>query len=130
MTPPRILVIEDEARLRAIIQIQLASAGFDVSIAEDWPTARILISRVVPELIVTNIQLPGPDGFEICRRVRADRELSHVPVVFLTFRSDADSRARALAAGANDYITKPWTVSDLVSRISALIKRAPRPESL
>jgi DNA-binding response OmpR family regulator len=118
-----ILVIEDEPRLRFIIHRQLQSAGFEVVPHEDGIAALRALETTTPDLVLLNVNLPSLDGFEICRRIRADRRLARVPVVFLTLLSDTESRQRATSVGANDYITKPWEASDLVSRISRLVHR-------
>jgi DNA-binding response OmpR family regulator len=120
-----ILVIEDDLKLRFIIEKQLDSAGFDVVPRESGDAALTTLETLTPDLVLLNIQLlPGMDGIEVCRRIRADRRLAHIPVIFLTDRADPESRTQCLSAGANDYVTKPWNTSDLIRRISNSIALA------
>jgi len=120
-----ILVVEDDPKLGFIIHAQLHSAGFDVVPQESGEGALTTLETLTPDLVLLNIQLlPGIDGIEVCRRIRADRRLAHIPVIFLTVRADSESRTQCLSAGANDYVTKPWNTSDLILRISNSIALA------
>jgi DNA-binding response OmpR family regulator len=125
MSQGTILVVEDQPILRFIIERQLRSAGFDVVAEEGGEVALTTLETLTPDLILLNIQLPpGIDGIEVCGRIRANRRLAHLPVIFLSARTDSESRARCLSAGANDYVTKPWDASDLILRISNSIALA------
>jgi DNA-binding response OmpR family regulator len=118
----KILVVEDEPRLRAIISVQLRSAGFDVLSVERGDLALSLLANLAPDLILLDAVVPGISGYEFCRRVRADKRVTHVPIVFLSAKATAEDRERGLRAGANDYITKPWEVTELRLRISNLLE--------
>jgi two-component system, sensor histidine kinase and response regulator len=121
------MVVEDEPRLRFIVQSQLKSAGFDVVPEESGDAALRTLETLTPDLILLNIQLlPGIDGVEVCERVRADKRLTHIPVIFLTVLGDSESRTRCFRAGASDYVTKPWDSSDLILRISESMAVAKR----
>jgi len=125
MSRGTILVVEDDPKLRFIIHAQLDSAGFDVVVREGGDAALTTLETLTPDLVLLNIQLlPGEDGIEVCRRIRADGRLAQIPVIFLTVQADSESRARCLSAGANDYVTKPWNAADLVQRISESIALA------
>jgi len=119
-----VLLVEDDPRLRFIIHAQLKSAGFDVVPLEDGNAALTTLETLTPDLVLLNILLPRVDGVEVCERIRSQRRLAHVPVIFLTARTDPESRARCLGVGANDYVTKPWDSTDLVLRISNSIALA------
>jgi DNA-binding response OmpR family regulator len=120
-----VLVVEDDVRLRFILHAQLERAGFDVIPVENGDAALTTLETLTPDLVLLNIQLlPALDGIEVCRRIRADGRLAQVPVIFLTFRADPESRAQCMSAGANDYVTKPWNASDLILRISNAIALA------
>ncbi|HYQ90450.1 MAG TPA: response regulator [Candidatus Binatia bacterium] len=120
-----ILVVEDDPKLRFIIDSQLYSAGFEVVTEEGGDGALTTLETLTPDLVLLNILLlPGIDGIEVCRRIRADERLAHIPVIFLTGRANSESRAQCLSAGANDYVTKPWNSSDLILRINRAIALA------
>jgi len=120
MSRRTVLVIEDDPKLRFILEEQLI-ADFDVITAESAEAALTELQTFTPDLVLLNILLPGMDGIELCRSIRAHERLASVPVIFLTGRIDAKSRERCLAVGANDYITKPWQGPDLIQRISEVI---------
>jgi len=125
MSRGTILVVEDDPKLGFIIHAQLDSAGFDVVVREGGDAALTTLETLTPDLVLLNIQLlPGEDGIEVCRRIRADGRLAQIPVIFLTVQADSESRAQCLSAGANDYVTKPWNAADLVQRISESIALA------
>ena len=112
-----VLVIEDEPRLRFIVERQLKEAGFDVVAEESGEAAMKTLETLTPDLVLVNILLSGIGGIEVCERIRANRKLANVPVIFFTAKTDDESRARCMAAGANDYITKPWNRDDLLLRV-------------
>ena len=118
------MLVEDDPKLRFILLAQLEPAGFDVVPLEDGEAALTSLATLTPDLVLLNILLPSIDGVEVCERIRADRRLALIPVIFLTARKDSESRTRCLDAGANDYVTKPWDSSDLIRRISASIALA------
>jgi len=120
----RIAVVEDEAELAALIEYNLTRSGFQSRIfgGEDGTIAAL--EKFQPDLIVLDVMLPGHDGFELCRRIRAGGQMSRVPVVFLTARSDEVDRVLGLEIGGDDYITKPFSPRELVARIKAHLRRA------
>jgi DNA-binding response OmpR family regulator len=119
----RILVVEDEASIAEAISARLMAEGFVAEIAADGPAAVERFGVYQPELIVLDVMLPGFDGLEVCRRVQAQRP---VPVLMLTARDDETDLLIGLAVGADDYLTKPFSMRELVARIRALLRRAER----
>jgi two-component system OmpR family response regulator len=117
----KILVVDDDPRLRSLVGLALERAGFVVVTAADGQVALMQAAREAPDLIVLDQGLPEVDGLEVCRRIRAKSE---VPIVFLTARDDELDRIIGLELGADDYVTKPFSPRELVARIKAILKRA------
>jgi DNA-binding response OmpR family regulator len=123
----RVLVVEDEAAIANAIASRLRAEGFAVELAADGPSAVSLAERLAPDLIVLDVMLPGFDGLEVCRRVQAHRP---VPVLMLTARDDETDVLIGLAVGADDYLTKPFSLRELVARIRVLLRRVERAAEL
>jgi len=124
MAAPLICVIEDESVIASAVAARLRAEGFDVEVAEDGPSGVRLCDRVRPDLVVLDVMLPGMDGLEVCKRVQRDRP---VPVLMLTARGEESDKIRGLDTGADDYVTKPFVMTELSARIRALLRRT-RPE--
>ncbi len=121
----RILIVDDEAPIREMIHTALDLAGFDCVQAEDARTAHALIVDQRPALILLDWMMPGSmSGIELCRRLKKDESLSEIPVIMLTARGEEDNKVQGLDAGADDYMTKPFSTRELVSRIKAVLRRA------
>ncbi len=120
---PRILVIDDEAALVEIIREALAEEGMDVSGASDAEEGLRTFYQVQPDLVVLDIMLPGCDGWELCRRLR---QVSNLPILMLTAKTDGADLVRGLNMGADDYVTKPFSLEVLRARIEALLRRSSR----
>lgn len=116
----RILVVEDEAPIADAVAARLRSEGFEVRTAGDGPSGVDQALRWEPDLVVLDLMLPGLDGLEVCRRIQKDR---HVPVLMLTARDDETDLVIGLAVGADDYLTKPFSMRELVARVQALLRR-------
>jgi DNA-binding response OmpR family regulator len=116
----RILVVEDERAIAEAVAARLRAEGFDVDTAADGPTAVATARRTRPDLIVLDVMLPGFDGLEVCRRIQAERP---VPVIMLTARGDETDLLVGLAVGADDYLTKPFSLRELAARVHALLRR-------
>ncbi|MBT2452237.1 response regulator transcription factor [Streptomyces sp. ISL-43] len=116
----RILVVDDDPTVAEVVTGYLRSAGFTVDTAADGPAALALAGRVRPDLVVLDLMLPGLDGLEVCRRLRAD---GPVPVIMLTARGDEDDRIAGLETGADDYVTKPFSPRELVLRVASVLRR-------
>ena len=116
----KILVIEDEDGIIHLINLYLKDAGYDVVIAKDGADGLALHAREQPDLVVLDIMLPAIDGFEVCRRIRS---WSKTPILMLTARGDEDDRINGLEMGADDYLVKPFSPRELVSRVRAILRR-------
>ncbi|MFC5182852.1 response regulator transcription factor [Actinomadura harenae] len=123
----RILVVEDEPTIAKAVADRLSAEGFAVETAADGPSAVARARETAPDLIVLDVMLPGFDGLEVCRRVQADRP---VPVLMLTARDDETDKLVGLGVGADDYLTKPFSMRELVARIRALLRRVERAATL
>jgi DNA-binding response OmpR family regulator len=123
VTERKILVVEDERTIAEAVAARLRAEGFAVQIASDGPGAVEAARRVPPDAIVLDVMLPGFDGLEVCRRIQAQRP---VPVLMLTARDDETDLLVGLAVGADDYLTKPFSMRELAARVHALLRRAAR----
>src|SRR5215210_2541677 len=121
-----IAVIEDEETIAAAVAARLRREGFVVETAADGPSGVALVERMAPDLVVLDVMLPGFDGIEVCRRIQAQRA---VPVVMLTARDSETDMLVGLGVGADDYMTKPVSVRELVARIQAVLRRVERSAS-
>jgi DNA-binding response OmpR family regulator len=119
----KILVVEDERTIAEAVTARLRAEGFAVSQAGDGPSAVEAARRNPPDAIVLDVMLPGFDGLEVCRRIQAERP---VPVLMLTARGDETDLLVGLAVGADDYLTKPFSMRELTARVHALLRRASR----
>lgn len=123
MSKQTILVVDDEQDLLDLIEYNLRQEGYDVILAEDGQEGIQKAREHSPDLVLLDIMMPQMDGIEVCDRMREDPELSHIPIIFLTARSDEKTEIEGLNKGADDFITKPISTSKLVSRIKAVLRR-------
>ncbi|MEU7803044.1 response regulator transcription factor [Micromonospora arborensis] len=123
MKERRVLVVEDERTIAESIAARLRAEGFTVQIAADGPSAVAQFHAGQPDLVVLDVMLPGFDGLEVCRRIQADRP---VPVLMLTARDDENDLLVGLAVGADDYLTKPFSMRELAARVHVLLRRVER----
>jgi DNA-binding response OmpR family regulator len=117
----RILVVEDDASLARVLCDNLVYEGFDVTLAADGHNALKEHQRVNPDLVLLDLTLPGLDGFEVCRRLNLDQSRSGI--IVLTARAQKDDKIQGLRLGADDYITKPFALDELLARIDAVLRR-------
>jgi DNA-binding response OmpR family regulator len=133
MTTFQILLVEDEPETARMVRFYLEREGFAVGTAPDGPSGEDAFRREEPHLVILDLMLPGFDGLELCRRIR---QQSTVPVLMLTARAEDNDKAIGLGIGADDYLTKPFSPTELVARVKALLRRAyqfnepPRPTLL
>lgn len=120
MAKETILVVDDEPHIVELARLYLEQAGYRVESAADGQAALVQARRLHPALVVLDLMLPGLDGWEVCRRLRAE---SDVPVIMLTARSDDVDRIVGLELGADDYVTKPFNPRELVARVRAVLRR-------
>jgi DNA-binding response OmpR family regulator len=116
-----VLVVEDEAGIRLAVKDELEFEGFDVELAEDGVAGLAAIVRSTPDLILLDIMLPGRNGFQICQEVRS-RGLK-TPIIMITARNQEADKVRGLELGADDYVTKPLSLAELVARVRAVLRR-------
>ncbi|MFF9765820.1 response regulator transcription factor [Streptomyces sp. NPDC014636] len=116
----RVLVVDDDATVAEVVAGYLGRAGYVVDRADDGPTALARAAAHWPDLVVLDLMLPGMDGLEVCRRLRAR---APVPVVMLTARGDEDDRILGLEVGADDYVTKPFSPRELILRVRSVLRR-------
>ena len=124
-----ILVVEDESAIAELIAINLRHAGFEVAVAADADTAQAAIDRILPDLVLLDWMLPGQSGVQLARRWRADARTRELPVIMLTARAEEADKITGLDAGADDYLTKPFSTKELLARIRAVLRRK-APEAL
>lgn len=119
----RVLVVEDEPAIAELIALNLRHQGFEVAVAADAETAQAQLDRVLPDLVVLDWMLPGASGVQLARRWRADPRTREVPVIMLTARAAEADTIAGLDAGADDYLTKPFSPGELQARIRAVLRR-------
>ena len=117
----RILVVDDETQIARVLKTTLNSQGYEVKTASDGESALNLAVDWIPDLIVTDLSMPGMTGIELCRSVR---ERSQVPIIVLSVRGEEKIKIEALDSGADDYVTKPFSVSELLARVRANLRRS------
>jgi two-component system phosphate regulon response regulator PhoB len=121
---PRVLIVEDERALVAMLRYNLEGAGFAVDEATDGEEALLRIAETLPDAVLLDWMLPLVSGLEVCRQIRRGAETRMLPVIMLTARGEEADRVRGLDGGADDYIVKPFSLSELVARLRAVIRRA------
>jgi len=118
-----IFLVEDETHIQQLIQYNLESSGFLVSVFGNGELMLKQCLTVIPDLFILDLMLPGIDGLEICRRIRLDDRMRQIPIIMLTAKSEEFDRVLGLELGADDYITKPFSVRELVTRVKVLFRR-------
>jgi two-component system KDP operon response regulator KdpE len=117
----RILVVDDEPQITRVLRRSLTSHGYDVRVAGEGLAAIQTFGDWPPDLVVTDLSMPGTDGLQLCRNLRA---ISQVPIIVLSVRGEEKTKVQALDAGADDYVTKPFGMDELLARIRATLRRA------
>lgn len=120
---PTVMIVEDEEALATLLQYNLEKEGYDVISATDGEEAGLLLRENQPDLLLLDWMLPGVSGIELCRRLRGRPETRNLPVIMITARGEESDRIRGLDTGADDYITKPFSTSELLARIRAVMRR-------
>jgi two-component system, OmpR family, response regulator len=117
-----VLVVDDEEYIRDLVTSSLRLAGFAARAVADGPQALAALDRDRPDLVILDVRLPGMDGFDVCRRLRA--EGNEVPVIFLTARDTPEDRLSGFTKGGDDYVTKPFSLEELIARVRAVLRRS------
>ena len=120
-----ILVVDDEPQITRVLKTSLTGQGYGIRTAGDGEEALLLMKDWPPDLIVTDLRMPNMDGIELCRHVRTH---SNIPIIVLTVKGEEAVKVKALDAGADDYVTKPFSMNELLARIRAALRRASIPE--
>ena len=120
---PYILVMEDEDALATLLQYNLEKEGYDVVVSADGEEGLVQIDERQPDLVLLDWMLPKVSGIEVCRRLRGRPETRNLPVIMLTARGEESDRVRGLDTGADDYLTKPFSMTELIARIRAVLRR-------
>jgi two-component system phosphate regulon response regulator PhoB len=120
---PFVLVVEDEDALATLLQYNLEKEGYQVALAADGEEALMLVDERLPDLVVLDWMLPKISGIELCRRLRGRSETRNMPIMMLTARGEESDRIRGLDTGADDYVTKPFSMTELAARIRAVLRR-------
>ena len=122
----RILIADDEPQITRVLRTGLSTRGYDVRVAADGETALDTFNDWHPDLVVTDLSMPNMDGLELCGRLRV---ISQVPIIVLSVKGEEKTKVEALDAGADDYVTKPFGIEELLARIRATLRRAPAPSA-
>jgi len=120
---PLVLIVEDDPSLSTLLRYNIEKEGFRVSEAHDGEEALLQVDEVQPDLVVLDWMLPKVSGIEVCRRLRTRVETKNLPVIMLTARGEDADRVRGLDTGADDYLTKPFSMTELLARIRAVLRR-------
>ena len=116
-----VLVVDDEPMARSMLRLILVRAGFEVREAEDGKAALSEVDRLLPDLMILDIMMPGIDGFEVCERLRADENTNSLPIIMLSAKTDTESVKRGLNLGANKYLTKPVGPDELTRHVREVL---------
>ncbi|HYG28287.1 MAG TPA: response regulator, partial [Caulobacteraceae bacterium] len=120
---PKILVVEDEDALATLLEYNLSKEGYAVTLAPDGEEALVLVDEDQPDIVILDWMLPKVSGIEVCRRLRAGQKTRNIPIIMLTARGEESDRIRGLDTGADDYVVKPFAMSELNARVRAVLRR-------
>lgn len=118
----RILVVDDEPQITRVLRTALSSQGYDIRVANDGETALEIMKDWTPDLVITDLSMPNMDGLELCRRLRLSTK---IPIIVLSVKGEERTKVQALDAGADDYVTKPFGIEELLARVRASLRRLP-----
>jgi DNA-binding response OmpR family regulator len=120
-TMAKIMIVDDESQVTTLLEILLSARGYDIIAVNESAMAVKVALETRPDLIILDLMMPDPDGFKVCRMLRADTRFIFTPILILTVLDDTDSRIVAFGAGADDYLIKPYDVDELVLTIKTLL---------
>src|ERR1700736_852828 len=118
----RILVVDDEPQITRVLRTSLSSQGYDIRVANDGETALEIMKDWTPDLVITDLSMPNMDGLQLCRRLRLS---TNIPIIVLSVKGEEKTKVQALDAGADDYVTKPFGIEELLARVRASLRRVP-----
>ena len=119
-----ILIVDDEKQLVSLVKLHMEMAGYEVLTASDGERALAIGREENPDLIILDLMLPKIDGWEVCKRLRAELKIGGIPVIMLTARTDTEDKLKGFESGADDYVTKPFSPRELVARVKRVLARA------
>src|SRR5262249_26299245 len=120
--PPRILVVDDEKHIRRVLSLQLQSHGYRVENASNGLEALEMVQVDPPDLILLDVMMPQMDGYEVTRRIRENQRTANIPIIILTAKDHLQEKVQGLDRGANDYVTKPFAMSEVLLRIRNVLR--------
>ncbi|MFA5143266.1 MAG: response regulator transcription factor [Candidatus Omnitrophota bacterium] len=120
----KILIVDDEKQLVSLVSLHMKMSGYEVLSAKDGEEALAITKEEAPDLIILDLMLPKIDGWEVCKRLRAESKIGDIPVIMLTARSEAGDKLKGFECGADDYVTKPFSPRELVARVKRVLARA------
>jgi DNA-binding response OmpR family regulator len=123
-----IAIVDDEKDIAELIAVNLKKAGFKIKEFYDGQSFLAFLSKQEPDVIILDLMLPDTDGIEICKYVRKEPKLAHIPIIMLTARAEETDKIIGLELGADDYVTKPFSPKELVARVKAILRRKQKPE--
>ncbi|SHI67525.1 two-component system, OmpR family, alkaline phosphatase synthesis response regulator PhoP [Clostridium amylolyticum] len=119
----KILIVDDEEHILELLKFNLENAGFKVITASNGIEALEYLKNSLPKLILLDLMLPGMDGYDVCKEIRREKNLSNIPIIMITARSEELDKILGLELGADDYITKPFSIRELIARVKAVLRR-------
>lgn len=119
---PWVLVVDDEEPIRKIVAFQLEKAGYDVYACADGEEALRMVDGREPDLILLDVMMPNMDGYEVCKRLKSNYQTSHIPIIMVTAKAELENRLQGFEDGANDYITKPFAITELLVRVKNVLQ--------
>ena len=123
MRDPKVVVVEDEADIREVLEHNLTREGFQVYSAADGEKGLRLVKEKLPDLVLLDLMLPGLDGLDVCRKMKADPETSSIAIVMVTAKGEESDIVLGLGVGADDYVSKPFSPKELIARVKAVLRR-------
>jgi two-component system phosphate regulon response regulator PhoB len=129
MTKPKILIVEDDPDIQELLHFNLEKAGYQTFRAENGEEGLLLARKQTPDLIILDLLLPEMDGLEVCRRIRRDPTLQHLPIIMVTAKGEEMDRVVGLELGADDYVVKPFSIRELILRIQKVLDRREKKET-
>lgn len=120
---PKILIVDDDIQATALIADVLSVHGYETTTLNESVKTLEIANTVKPDIFVLDLMMPPPDGFKLCRMLRADPNFKHTPILIVTALDDTDSKIVALGAGANDYLAKPFQIDELALKVGALLQK-------
>jgi DNA-binding response OmpR family regulator len=124
----KILIVDDEKALVSLVALHMQMTGYEVLFANDGWSAIDICKRDKPDLVILDLMLPKLNGWEVCRRLRSDEEIKTISVIMLSARGELEDKLRGFGAGADDYVTKPFSPKELVARVKRILDRSVNPK--